>query len=392
MEKEISESYNFNPPNFDQKENIEAGILQVRDAQNGKGLSIQHGPGNSLWCYRHEYDEVISLSVQKPKTTTRTLKIKKRMEEPTSCAVPMIYAGDKPYKRKARTHQSEFRTNILNASFDPQNKYGKYGAFLLPDDANAGLNFCGDFRQEILERIQRRYPRLTAIQHDGLYANMLRSEHIPWNVFVPMSHDLRATAKVFNDILKADEIEENTDISIEWAPDKARCLNDNTAFDTYIEYLHAGKACGIGIEVKYTEEGYPFGGKERREVMENEQSRYAQVTKSSGWFIPEITDHPIRETALCKDELRQIWRNHILGASMVQNKMVEKFHSLTIYPKGNPHFGKVLPTYEKLLTDKGRATFGYATIESLIDLLAKHFPQANDFQNWIHYLRVRYPF
>jgi len=305
---------------------------------------------------------------------------------------PLIYQGDKPFKRTARTHQSDFRANFLKVPFDPENKYGKYGAFLMPDDANAGLNFCKDFRQEILDRIQKRYPRLTATQHDGLYANMLRSEHIPWNVFIPMAHDLSATAKVFNKILGADEIDEVTDIRIEWAPEKTNCLNDNTSFDTYIEYLHNGKTCGIGIEVKYTEEGYPFGAKERREVMENEQSRYAQVTKLSKWYIPEITDHPIRETPLCKDKYRQIWRNHILGACMIQNNMLAKFHSITLYPHGNPHFGEVLPKYESFLTDEGRSSFGYITIESLIDLLDRYFPKTKKYQNWIQYLRVRYPF
>ena len=226
---------------------------------------------------------------------------------------------------------------------------------------------------------------------------MLRSEHIPWNVFIPMAHDFNATAQVFNKILGVDEIDEVTDIRIEWAPDKTECLNDNTSFDAYIEYLHNGKTCGIGVEVKYTEEGYPFGVKERREVMENEQSKYAQVTKSCGWFIPEITNQPIRETDLCRDEFRQIWRNHILGASMVGNKnigkdKVEKFHSVTLYPKGNPHFVEILPAYERFLTDEGRSTFGYITIESLIDLLDQYFPKTKEFQNWIHYLRIRYPF
>lgn len=208
---------------------------------------------------------------------------------------PMIYKGDKPFKRSARTHQSDFRTNFLKVPFDPDDKYGKYGAFLMPDDANAGLNFCEEFRQEILEGIKERYHRLTAKQHDGLFANMLRSEHIPWNVFIPMKQDINATTLVFNKILGVDEIDEVTDIRIEWAPDKTECLNDNTSFDAYIEYLHNGKTCGIGIEVKYTEEGYPFSGTtEFREVMENEQSKYAQVTKSCGWFIPEITNQPIR--------------------------------------------------------------------------------------------------
>ena len=55
---------------------LEAGILKVRAAQKGKNLSIQHGSNNSLWCYRQEYDEVINLTVQAPKTTSRILKIK----------------------------------------------------------------------------------------------------------------------------------------------------------------------------------------------------------------------------------------------------------------------------------------------------------------------------
>ena len=371
---------------------FEAGILQVLATQNGKPLSIQHGPDNSLWCYKHEYEDLNSQNYQKSQASPRILRINKKMKI-MNTTEPKIYKGDKPFKRNARTHQSDFRTNFLRVPFDPDNKYGKYGAFLMPDDANAGLNFCEEFRQEILEGIQKRYPSLTATQHDGLYANMLRSEHIPWNVFIPMTHDLNAAAQVFNKILGVDEIDKVTDIRIEWAPDKTKCLNDNTSFDAYIEYLHNGKTCGIGIEVKYTEEGYPFGVKERREVMEDEQSRYAKVTKSCGWFITEISSRPIRETALCRDEYRQIWRNHILGASMVQNeKMVDKFHSITLYPKGNPHFGEVLPAYEEFLTDEGRSTFGYITIESLIDLLDQYFPKTKKFQNWIQYLKIRYPF
>jgi hypothetical protein len=78
---------------------------------------------------------------------------------------------------------------------------------------------------------------------------------------------------------------------------------------------------------------------------------------------------------------------------MVQNeKMVDKFHSITLYPKGNPHFGEVLPAYEEFLTDEGRSTFGYITIESLIDLLDQYFPKNQIFQNWIQYLKIRYPF
>lgn len=370
---------------------LEAAILKGR---YGNKISIQHGPDGRRWCYKHQLDALRQETVMQ-KSQLRKLKIeksKKTMKKQANAIPPLIYKGDKPFKREARTHQSDFRANVLNVPFDPKNKYGKYGAFLMPEDAIAGLNFYEGFRQEILQRIERRYPKLTASQHDGLYANMLRSEHIPWNLFVPMMHNHPATANVFKEVLGTDEIDEVTDIRIEWTPDKEKCLNDNTSFDTYIEFLHDGKKCGIGIEVKYTEEGYQFGEKERKEVMENDNSRYAQVTKACGWFVPEIASHPIRETELCKDEYRQIWRNHILGASMVQNNMQDKFYSITIYPKGNPHFGEVLPAYETFLTDAGRSTFGFITIESLIDLLTKHFPLSQEFCNWIQYLKIRYPF
>ena len=65
---------------------------------------------------------------------------------------PKTYKGDKPFKRNARTHQSDFRTNFLKVPFDPDNIYGKYGAFLMPDDANAGLNFCKDFCYNYLKK------------------------------------------------------------------------------------------------------------------------------------------------------------------------------------------------------------------------------------------------
>ncbi len=383
---------------------MEATVFKARAIQQGKPLDIQHGIEGQLWCYRHEL-EALDFSFAKP--TIRKLKIKKMMTKPikNDYHCDEKCKSDKLYKRAARSKQSWFREEYLKVGFDPSNQFGKYGAFLMPKDADAGLNFYEGFRSEILRQIDKRYPKLTNEQHDGLYANMLRSEHIPWNVFVPMKADLHTSAKVFNYIIGEPIVDEITDIRIEWAPEKAKCLNDNTSFDAYVEFKHNGQIGGIGIEVKYTEEGYHFGKKEYHEVMEDEQSLYAIVTRNCGLFKQDIANKPIRDTSLCKDEFRQIWRNHILGESMVMNwrnrsqgdlvdpsYMLERFYSITLYPSGNPHFFEVLPKYREFLTEYGASTFRTITFESLFDLLKAHFPNESQFQDWIKYLQTRYPF
>lgn len=55
---------------------MDAICLKSRALSQGKELSIQHGVGGQLWCYRHEF-EAIDLSVYKP--DNRKLKIKKKL-------------------------------------------------------------------------------------------------------------------------------------------------------------------------------------------------------------------------------------------------------------------------------------------------------------------------
>ena len=56
---------------------LEATVLRVYAAKQGKPLSIQHGQDGLLWCYKHEVKQ-IDLTPQKTEIKTRTLKIKKQ--------------------------------------------------------------------------------------------------------------------------------------------------------------------------------------------------------------------------------------------------------------------------------------------------------------------------
>lgn len=55
---------------------LEATVLRVCAAKQGKSLAIQHGQDGLLWCYKHEV-EAIDLTTRETEIKPRKLKIKK---------------------------------------------------------------------------------------------------------------------------------------------------------------------------------------------------------------------------------------------------------------------------------------------------------------------------
>ena len=205
-----------------------------------------------------------------------------------------------------------------------------HGVWLKDEYALKGLVFYEGFRKEIMD-----------LFHGGTTNNALRSEHIPYNLFFPMmkAENRKATTDFFNELLGTDAIAEVQNVMIEFSPQpKYNYLNDGTSFDAFVLYLHKdGRKGGIGIEVKYTEREYQIGETEYKNTHDEEghvklSEHYERVTRKSGYYLPNS------EEKLVSDILRQIWRNHILGASMVQNGGISYFSSMTVFPDANPHF------------------------------------------------------
>ena len=90
-------------------------------------------------------------------------------------------------------------------------------------------------------------------------------------------------------------------------------------------------------------------------------------------------------------DYRQLWRNHMLGMSMLQHSDIQHFLSVHLYPSGNKHYEKVLPEYERLLTEKGRSTFLPLTYERLFEAMGHYvFFSCEEDRKWKEYLRDRY--
>ena len=289
------------------------------------------------------------------------------------------YLQDDEFKRAARHHQSQYRENKLKVG------YNKHKNILTDADADAKLNYYDGLN--VSKALHKRYGKKPSRTRD---ANMLRSEHIPFNMLAPLCTDASLAKHIIKTAFGL-ESEAPYKIKIEFAPKpkelqpKDLYLNDATSFDTFIKFTdQRGMKIGLGIEVKYTEKGYPFGKTEKQNV-ENKESRYWQVTRESAAFIDE--DNPL----LYKNHWRQIWRNHLLGLSMCklspdnENKL-DDFYSIILYPSGNQHFNKVIREYQSFLKEPSRQKVFGCTYEKFIQAIEGD----EEILRWKQYLTDRY--
>ena len=311
------------------------------------------------------------------------------------------YGGDSDYRRACRQHQAWFRENILKLKMG-RNRSTRQGAnetaeefehrrttvtdiaILTNADAARLMNFVPEYHEEIGKALSEDRGKIPT--DFGLMANMLRSEHVPWNIFVPMMTDMEAASRCFSEILPHRNIKAIRKWKIEYAPNT---IQDRTAFDVYVEYeTETGATGAIGIEVKFSEEGYSVGRKELTMMLDPE-SAYSVTTRNSGCFI---NNNPLQFNS---PDFIQLWRNHILGLAMLQQGKADYFDSLTLYPSGNTHFHSydnhigAIEAYEELLTAKGKETFHAITYEDFFTLLRKHYKTERSL-SWLEYLNTRY--
>jgi hypothetical protein len=282
------------------------------------------------------------------------------------------------FKERAKRHQIKFRKEVLGAGYDG------YETILNDTDAQKGLIFFDGFR--ILEAAQARYPHFRLNQ--ACFANLLRSEHIPFNFFIPLSKNLEYGRWVLNRFMGG-VVNIITEIRIDYAPCPAQTLLDKTSFDVFIEYRHSSGGYGIiGIEVKYAESAYRMtkASREDREIN-NPESGYNSLSQKFGIYRDDIIEN------LKNDEYRQIWTNQLLGEGLTRknnpDSKFEHFTSVILYPQGNEHFRELIPRYKSFLTPGNENCFIGITYE---DFIAGAVMLTDDegYLTWLQYLKNRY--
>ena len=299
-------------------------------------------------------------------------------------------------KEIAKKKQVDFKTNVLKLENSWTHADNKNKHILDKTDAEKGYNFfCynshewNEFKDWANKNTgQEKKNKIVNFNGIGL-RNMLRSEHIPYNMFFPLAKLQKTKPELVKQFIEKlipnIKISQISKIKIEYVSelDKKKLLDDNTSFDTYIEYKSENKKCGLGIELKYTEKSYPYGKTEEKRLF-NEKSEYNQLAKKSDYFNCEF--YKLDKQELKK--IKQLWRNHLLGIKLVDINELDKFHSVHIYPKGNKYQKQACDNYIKYLSATGKRNFVPVNFEGFISVAYDIFGN----QNWIEYLERRYLF
>ena len=143
-----------------------------------------------------------------------------------------------------------------------------------------------------------------------------------------------------------------TSVCFEWAPEpRAEYLNDNTAFDAFIEYETNGGQMGfIGIETKLSE---PFS---EEEYDKDEYRRW--MTEDSPWRLNARDE-------VSKTRHNQLWRDHLLAWAMLRHadSKYAEGRLAVVYHPGDHRCEEVIEGYRGLLHDDSTfSAFDLATM------------------------------
>ena len=213
--------------------------------------------------------------------------------------------------------------------------------------------------------------RGSLIDAGRMCANLLSSQPMAFNLFVPLQRDLELATTVFAALLPG-RCGRVTEIGFEYSPGRGdrRYTHDGSAFDVFVRFDTPKGGMGfVGIEVKYHEN--------LSQDADDHRPRYDEVADAMACFAPQWREQ------LRSRPLQQIWRDHLLAGAC---RMVDGFTDglfAFVSPASNTACGDALKAYMTCLTTSD--TFVHWSLESLVAAV-----MANTDARWIHEFADRY--
>jgi hypothetical protein len=197
-----------------------------------------------------------------------------------------------------------------------------------------------------------------SFDHQRLWADLLWSSTMAFNLFGDLAADLRLTDRAVH-AWWPDAPGTVCDVRFAHSPGRLdpAYLNSLRAFDAAFVLDHGDGTRGIvGLDTKYHERTKP------ETPRPSNLARYLEVAERSGVFRPGAVDAVKGRT-----ELAVMWLEHLLLLSMLQHASGTWSWGryVVAYPAGNTDFAAACARYRTLLVDQ--STFSSITLEEVID-------------------------
>jgi hypothetical protein len=270
------------------------------------------------------------------------------------------------FKRTARLHQAKWRVSRIYPVGtqpyipNPDKPSRHLGSRIESEFAmSKGVNFLTDSIRDAIKHRISNPEKGQMLRVDRLYCDLLSSMPMCFNLFGEFYDNPKLATRAITTICSDAPIHSVDEPRFEWSPGRAdpRYLGNRSAFDVAFETRTKDGLRGVvGIETKYHEDC-----KKEDPITEVRKARYIEVSKRSKAFKDGAIDKIINS------ELQQIWQDHLLLLSMLQQDPALWYWGkfILVAPEKNSSFKSAATEYLSLLEDD--STFGYLTIESIID-------------------------
>lgn len=217
-----------------------------------------------------------------------------------------------PWRARLRKAQGRYREEVLNLP-PGERAVGKRRSRSIVSDLpefavrqRPELNFLEDRDIEQVAR-QRISDREGLINESRLYRNMLASQTLCFNLFVPLRDQPQLLSSILGDLVEP-KPRSVTGVRIEWAPQLQR-WRSGSAFDAFVTYeSDSGERHFVGIECKYAE--YL---KDQRPTPRTKNPEYWEFTgRPDSGFVPGAAER-LNSRSTC-----QLWYNACLALKLLE--------------------------------------------------------------------------
>lgn len=278
----------------------------------------------------------------------------------------LAYTKGNSFRAIAEARARKYRAEALHLV-----DYDGYGHRLTDEDGNQGANFLPSLRHDILRAIQERSDNKKGVDRRRTLKNMLSSQAMCFNLFVPLNRDGGLAKRLLNHFV--DGMNSVDGIEYEYTPENS-IFGDQSGTvgvdcDVLVDYTAREGAKGlVVIETKYVESEFSLCGFRKSgqkdpcptpTTVKDDYSNcryhykknynYWKIAEESGLYrMKEIRSRPCPFGG----PLWQLWTNLSLAYALARDKRYSAFTYAVVCPKGNTKLSrgnKVFSDFASLL-------------------------------------------